>query len=109
MDLRTEVFRRPQWEFLYILTVIVDDGDLCDGPPADNTVLILVLHADSDEEHLVRLPFVVVHDLDLDVFGRLAWLKHQRFFVRDVVGFCLRCSIKSLNPANQMTNLSTEE
>ena len=105
-----------------VLTIVIENGDLLDGPLAqhDGTRPSLAQHGrlcgfvvhhverrlgfvvhiegELDEEDLVRFPLVVVDYGDVDVLQHLVGTKRDRLTYRDVVLDCLRRSVDRLQP-----------
>ena len=83
-------------------TVVVDDRDLLDGLLADDGelggALVERVERDLHEEDLVRLPLVVVDDLDVDVLQYLVLLEYQHLLHRHVVGVGGRRPVHRLEP-----------
>ena len=82
---------------LFCLTVVIHDDDLHDGAMAQ-AGLVVGVHGQLNEERLIRLPFIIINNLNLDDFLCLSRLKDERASLGDVIRTRLRCTVHRLVP-----------
>ena len=87
-----------------LLTIIIDNRDFVYGfLPDDGIFVAFIAGVDRNlhEEHLIWLPFIIINDLDVDMFEGLVPLKHHGLLHRNVVSVRLGCAVYRLNPTQQ--------